>query len=79
MCISINNNKRCKKPTFLKLFKNKIKRGVFKYEETIILVELTDGLYGKVVIGVDQGQIFDIENSHNVCALTIINWDTRKS
>lgn len=59
------SNLKC---TFFELFEKYVELCVFKNKVARVLVELTEGLEGRVVIRVDQGKVLDVQNCHDVLA-----------
>lgn len=67
------------KCTFFELFEKYVELCVFKNEVARVLVELTQGLEGGVVIWVDQGEVLDVQNCHDILARILEHRDTREA
>lgn len=63
--------------TFLELLEHDVQCDVFKHEIARILVKLTERLERRIVIGVDECQIFDVEHGYYVGPACFENWDSR--
>ena len=64
---------------FLKLFKHHVQSRVVKHKMTRILVEFAQHSQRRVVIGVDESQIFDVQQGQNVLSVTFIHGNSRIS
>ena len=63
--------------TLLELPEYCVECRVLEHEVERVLVEGADGAQGSVVIRVNEGQVFDEQYRHHVCALALIHRDAR--
>ena len=62
--------------TFLELFQHDVQFGVFKHVVDGVIIELADCCQWDVVIRINESQILDVQQGHDVSPLFLINWDS---
>jgi len=65
--------------TFFELFEEHVQRGVFEHEITRVLVELAQRFEQRVVVGVDQRQILDVQHGDDVLTVSLVHGNPRVS
>ncbi|KFV69720.1 hypothetical protein N307_08320, partial [Dryobates pubescens] len=56
-----------------------IQLGVVEDDVDRVVVELGDGFEGGAVVGVDKGQVLDVEDVHDVGALLLVDGDASEA
>lgn len=65
--------------TFFELLEHDVQGDVFEHEVAWILIELTESSQRCVVIGVDKGEILDVQHCDYICSGTLVNRYPRES
>ena len=65
--------------SFLEILENDVERRVFKDEMTFSLIELAERFEGDGIFGIDQGQLFNEEETDNIVPRSIVDWHSRET
>lgn len=64
---------------FFELLEHDIQRQIIEHKVTRILIEFAEHPKGRVVVSVNEGQVFDVEKRQDVCSVALIDRNARIS